>query len=233
MFKNTRRVNHSATDRGDRTRDHVLETALALFRERGFDETSMRDVAAAAQMAPGAAYYYFPSKQHLVLAYYERVQEEFAARLADTLGDERSLARRIELAMQLKLDTVGTDRRLLQAVFRHALDAASPLSVFGGETTAERERSIAAFALVLSRQKLPADLAAVAPRMLWLAHLLVLFLFLKDTSPAAAAARALIAPFAQTLSLLLRALSMPGLGALRRRSVDLSTRIGALLEQTS
>ena len=36
--------------------------ALGLFRKRGFHKTSMRDIARAAEMSPGAAYHYFPSK---------------------------------------------------------------------------------------------------------------------------------------------------------------------------
>ena len=45
------------TTKAEETRDRILDAALRLFRERGFAETTMRDVAAAAGVATGAAYY--------------------------------------------------------------------------------------------------------------------------------------------------------------------------------
>ena len=53
---------------GEQSRTNILETALRLFRERGFDETTMRDIASACGLSLGAAYHYFPSKEALVLA---------------------------------------------------------------------------------------------------------------------------------------------------------------------
>ena len=53
----------------EQTRRQVLDTALALFRKRGFEQTTMRDVAEAAGLSLGAAYYYFKSKEALVGAY--------------------------------------------------------------------------------------------------------------------------------------------------------------------
>ena len=50
------------------TREKILESALALFRERGFAEATMREIAARAGVAIGLAYYYFDSKDSIVLA---------------------------------------------------------------------------------------------------------------------------------------------------------------------
>jgi AcrR family transcriptional regulator len=46
----------------------LLTSALALFAERGFENTSMKDLAAAAGVAPGLAYHYFRSKEELLFA---------------------------------------------------------------------------------------------------------------------------------------------------------------------
>ena len=58
------------------TRAKILEAALELFREKGFAETSMREVAARAKVATGLAYYYFSSKDAIVLAFYQRAKDE-------------------------------------------------------------------------------------------------------------------------------------------------------------
>src|SRR6476469_10656324 len=81
----------TVTSKGEDTRDRIYNAALALFRERGFDATTMRDVAAAAGMSLGAAYHYFPSKDAIVLAYYDRVSREHARRVAAEAAPQKSL----------------------------------------------------------------------------------------------------------------------------------------------
>jgi len=48
-------------------REHIADTAAALFAERGFDAVSMADVARAADVSDQTVYNYFPSKPDLVL----------------------------------------------------------------------------------------------------------------------------------------------------------------------
>ena len=66
----------SSTKKSEETRARILEAALAVFRERGFSNATMREIAAQAQVASGAAYYYFDSKDAIVMAFYERSQDE-------------------------------------------------------------------------------------------------------------------------------------------------------------
>jgi AcrR family transcriptional regulator len=49
----------------------LLDSAARLFAERGYRETTIRDIAAAIDMLPGSVYYHFASKQELLLAVYE------------------------------------------------------------------------------------------------------------------------------------------------------------------
>src|SRR5919197_2117334 len=67
------------TPKGEQTRALILRTALDMFRERGYEETTMRAIAARAGVALGNAYYYFRSKEHLVQAFYARTHEEHLA----------------------------------------------------------------------------------------------------------------------------------------------------------
>src|SRR5258708_23952647 len=62
--------------RSEATQEQILDTAIGLFRKGGFDETTMREVASEAGVALGLGYHYFPSKEALVMAYYQRVQRE-------------------------------------------------------------------------------------------------------------------------------------------------------------
>ena len=61
------------------TRAKILEAALELFREKGFAETSMREVANRAKVATGLAYYYFASKDVIVHDFYQKAKDDLAS----------------------------------------------------------------------------------------------------------------------------------------------------------
>src|SRR5271170_6557780 len=124
MFKNV-----LSTGKGALTRRTIFDNALQLFRDNGLEATTMRDVAAKAGVALGAAYYYFPSKEAIIQSYYEIVQEEHTRRVRDALASRKmDLKQRIQLAMRSKLDIVENDRELLGLVFRYSGEPENPLS---------------------------------------------------------------------------------------------------------
>ncbi len=61
-------------------RDRVIEAALELASEGGYDAVQMRDVALSAQVALGTIYRYFSSKDHLLAAAQLELWQKQAAR---------------------------------------------------------------------------------------------------------------------------------------------------------
>src|SRR5215472_9700521 len=100
------------------TRAHILQTALDTFRTRGMDAATMREIAKAAGVALGAAYYYFPSKEAIVLAYYDSVQALHRKRVeAQMMEGSPNLVQRLQIAFHSKLDILRGDRKLLGTLF--------------------------------------------------------------------------------------------------------------------
>src|SRR5262245_51362071 len=124
--------------RGERTRQLVVETALRLFRERGFDRTTMRAVAAEAGLSPGNAYYYFPSKQHLVQHFYADIQTEHRRRSAEVLSASTSLARRLAGVLHAGFDTMAPYHDFAASFIKVTIDPGSPLSPFSEESAESR-----------------------------------------------------------------------------------------------
>ena len=170
------------TSKGEETRKQILEVAMGLFRQKGFHETTMRDVAAEAGMALGAAYYYFPSKEAIVASYYDFVQAEHRRRSREILGRENDLKSRLNGVVQAKLDIVGEDRRLLAALFRYGGDPSHPLSWFGPETRPHRESCMRTYAEAMAVEKLPEDVRQIAPLALWALDMGLLLYLLYDES---------------------------------------------------
>lgn len=181
MFKEEQR--EKRITKGDLTRERIFTVALNLFREKGFEGTTMREVAAAANMSLGAAYYYFASKEAIVLAYYEKVQEEHELRLAKLLPQCKDFRARVAAVMHSKLEILKDDRALMSALFRFFGNPRHPLSIFAPETRIFRSSAIAVMEQAIGDEKMPPDLREVAPQLLWVMHLGFLFYFIYDDSP--------------------------------------------------
>jgi AcrR family transcriptional regulator len=69
------------------TRERILDVALDLFVEHGFDGTSLRQIAEELGITKAALYYYFASKDDILMALHMRLHE-FGQEVIRTIGDE-------------------------------------------------------------------------------------------------------------------------------------------------
>ena len=170
-----------ATPKSEETRRLILAKAIALFRKKGLEGATMRDVAKAAGVALGAAYYYFPSKEALVFAYYAETQRVMEAKVAQYPAGE-SLRARLGRVMHDKLDAAAPDRKMLAAIVPRLANPRDPVSAFSTESADIRARSIAIFEQALAPEGLPEPTARILCEALWLFHLGALYVFLEDDS---------------------------------------------------
>jgi len=212
----------------EETRRQILDTALALFRERGFEETTIRDIASRAGLSLGAAYYYFKSKEAIVGAYYDYVQQEHLRRCREAFGRGGGLRDRLRAALHAKIDIVQEDRGLLRALFRYGGDPAHPLSWFGDASREQRQMSVAVFAEALEGERLPADVRDAAPTLLWTLHMGVLLYFLYDGTPNARRTRRLIDAAVDFVVDVRRLATSPLLRPMRRRVMGILSEAGLL-----
>ncbi|HYM60922.1 MAG TPA: TetR family transcriptional regulator [Thermoanaerobaculia bacterium] len=212
-----------STAKAEETRERILTAALTLFREHGFEKTTMRDIAAAAGVATGAAYYYFRSKEELVMAFYLRTAEEMRVVLPQELVKTNDLKRRLARIIHLKFEQFAEHRAFLGALFRSAVDPASPLSPFGDETSAIREESEAWFGQALdgASTSAPKELVPYLPRLLWLYQMGLILFWIYDRSHGQKRTAALVDGTLDLIVKSIRIAGLPLMGPLRRRAVHL------------
>jgi len=218
-----------ATPKAEETRERILDAALKLFRERGFDETTMRDIAASARVATGAAYYYFRSKEELVMAFYVRTADEARDLIPEEMARSRDLRKRIEAIIDLKLRQFAQHRRLMVALVRIGIDPRHPLSPFGDETRTMRDESIEFFRLAIADAKpaVPKDLVADLPRLLWLYLMGVILFWIFDESPQQRKTRVLLDGTLDLVVRLIQISSLPLMGPLRKRLLAIVRAVDA------
>lgn len=213
--------------KGEETRSQILETALDLFRERGYEETTMRAIADAAGVAVGNAYYYFKSKEHLIQAFYERTHQDHLAASREVLERERGLRERLVGVMQAKLDTIMPFHRFAGVLFKTAGNPLSPLNPFSDESQPIRQQSTALFAEVVTGAdvRLTPELTAELPNLLWVYHMGVVLYWIHDSSPDCARSYRLMH---RSVKLVLRLISLFQLPVLRPFLKELLIMVGAL-----
>jgi AcrR family transcriptional regulator len=210
-----------STDKGEQTRRHIFECALTLFRENGFDATTMQQVAARADVVKSAAYYYFPGKEAIIQAYYEAVQAEQERICSGVFARSKDLRARLASAMHTKFDLAKDDRKLLGVVFRYTGEPQHPLSCLGKGTTEIRRRATEIFRHAIAGERLPKDLEQLLPLALWALQMGLLVMFLYDESPGQQRTRRL-ADGALDLTLKLLALAkLPVLKPIRTKVLTL------------
>lgn len=219
---------NSKTKKGEETQRRVQEAALSLFREKGFDATTMRDVAAAAELSLGAAYHYFDSKEAIVMAYYNAVQDRHDALVRAQAAATNSLRERLRGAMRSKLEIVSGDRKMLGALLRFTGQPDHPLSFLGRGTRDIQLRSIATFATTLRGSDTAGDDLALEALALWAMHMGLLLYFVYDDSAGQAKTHRLAEGAVDLAVSALRLLRFPLLRPLRRRLAKLLDDAGLL-----
>jgi AcrR family transcriptional regulator len=74
------------------TRERLTRVAMALFLERGFEATTLDDIAAAADISRRSFFHYFASKEDVVFAWHEESTAALIAAVAARPSDESMLA---------------------------------------------------------------------------------------------------------------------------------------------
>jgi AcrR family transcriptional regulator len=215
--------------KSEETRARILEAALKVFRERGFARATMREIAAEAGVALGGAYYYFDSKDAIVMAFYERSQQEMTPALEAVLASARTLETRLRGIIEEKFTCFGPNRALLGALSAHT-DPEHPLSPFSRETAAIRDQDISFFARAVadSRVKLPPGIQPYLPRLLWLYQMGLILFWVYDRSPDQRRTKAL---FDKTLQMLLLTLKLAGFPLLRPMHRLAGDLLGVIYEE--
>jgi len=199
-----RTVSGMATStRGEQTRTAIVEAALRLFAENGYEATTMRAIAREAGVATGNAYYYYASKEELIREYFARHQAEHAAACRQVLAQETRLGRRIAGVLRALVDVLAPCRGFAAKLYWQA--AGPP--------------AIGLYAEVIdgARGRIPASARGRLPELLWLYSMGIVLFWAHDSSPGCVRTYRLIDSTAPIAARLVRLAWLPGLRSVPRQ----------------
>ena len=212
-----------STPKAEETGLRILDSALALFRQQGFDSATMRDIAEKAGVATGAAYYYYPSKDAIVMDFYQRSCAEMQPKIEAALEHANGLEVRLRELIRVKLVHFAPNRSVLRALLRNGADPKHPLSPFSAQTKEIRDIDIAWFRRILvdCGMRIPRDLEPSLPAVLWFFQMGVIFFWVIDESPHQARTARLLELAAKSVASLIRVSGIQFMRPLRKAALQL------------
>jgi AcrR family transcriptional regulator len=176
---------------GAAARQRLYVTAIRMIGERGYERTTLRDIADAAHVSVGLLYRYFPSKQAVIIALYDELSQDFAREAAGMKpGRWRD---RFLFALDTSLRVLKPHRAVLSALNPVLIgDPDDGVFAAGSAFSRLRVQRIFEDAVAGAIDAPTAPLAAALGRLLYLLHLAVLLWWLLDKSPRQRATGALV-----------------------------------------
>jgi AcrR family transcriptional regulator len=99
--------------RAARTREAIVGAAYALFAERGFQATTVDDIAARAEVAPRTFFRYFPTKEAVLFARAPQQRQHIASALAARPADEQPFASLVIVMSEFAEQLEGQHEQLM------------------------------------------------------------------------------------------------------------------------
>jgi AcrR family transcriptional regulator len=196
------------TPQGAAARERLYATAMRLIAARGYEATTLRDIAKEARVSVGLLYRYFPSKQAVVIALYDELSTAFA-RQADAMPAGKWRDRFI-FALRTSLSVLEPHRTALLAL-TPVLVGDPEEGIFSPSTAFSRIRVQRVFeaAVTGATDSPPQPLAESLGRLLYMVHLSVLLWWLLDKSAHQRATASLVSLTQQLLPSSALALRVP------------------------
>lgn len=213
-------ASESQSTKGERTRERLYQTAIQLFLTRGFEATTMRNIAETAECSLGLTYRYFRSKDDIVLALYRRSTLETST-AAENLP-RAPLATRFSALMHAKIDEVRPYRSLLQSIIGAAMSPQHPIGVLSDHNADIRALAQISFlqAVTGATDAPNAQQTRELGALFYAAHLGILLFWLYDKTPNQRATNEVIAFAADLLKIGRRLLRLPPFARLLTRLVQ-------------
>jgi len=209
------------TVQGMAARERLYKTAIRLITDRGYEATTLREIAKEANVSVGLLYRYFPGKQAVIIALYDELSADYA-RQAASLPAGRWRDRFI-FALEASVAVLQPHRTALRALIPVLIGDPAD-GVFAPATAFSRLRVQQVFEqAVAGASDAPRQpLAGALGRLLYLVHLSVLLWWLLDKTSKQRGTAALIALSQQLLPSAALALRLP---AVRRFVVSIDELI--------
>ncbi|HSB12651.1 MAG TPA: TetR/AcrR family transcriptional regulator [Blastocatellia bacterium] len=129
--------------RSRKTREKIIQAAIRLFRQRGYEKTTSNDIASEAGVSVGSFYAYFTDKRQLLLTIFDRLADELYKNIFDGLTPEHLFDSHLRSRIRQAVANTITDKQKHSGLHRVVCELLLKDNEFAARHKAVMERSIA------------------------------------------------------------------------------------------
>ena len=143
-------------ERSRARREQILDAAFHTFTRRGYRDTAVDEIAAAADTSKGGVYFHFPTKEAIFRELVRTTADRLAAKVEGAVAEQTEPIARADAALRTVLLTFAGHRTMARLLFVDAMGAGR---VFNAETNALHDR----FAAMIAPSRMPVSTTRPAP----------------------------------------------------------------------
>jgi AcrR family transcriptional regulator len=136
--------------RSKQTKEKIIQAAIHLFQERGYEKTTSNDIASAAGVSVGSFYVYFTDKRQLLLTIFDRLADEMFKHAFDSLRPEILFDTELRAGIRQAVANTVEDKQRMSGLHRVICELVLKDAEFAARQKALIERSLSKIREIIS-----------------------------------------------------------------------------------
>ncbi len=164
------------------TKSYIYEGAIELFSRKGFEKTTIRDLARELNISLGIVYYHFKSKDDILIHYFRVLHEKTVERVTEVLRSDASSAVKLKAVIEVNLGLLQENETITRDLINTISNISHPLSPFGSELQSYQIGAVELFRQALAKDHKPGDYLDHVAFLYWFYHLGLCLCWANDKS---------------------------------------------------
>src|SRR5512138_2813093 len=93
----------------EETRTSIINTAIDLFKKKGYYKASMDEIAEKVDVSKATLYNYFPDKGSILIAYFQSIVADYGNEMKSSLKNNQGIRAKLESLLDFKNQFFGND----------------------------------------------------------------------------------------------------------------------------
>ena len=105
----------------EETRLKLISVAMDLFKKKGFQNTTMEEIAEIGDVSKGTLYNYYQDKETILCAYFQRIFKDKRLEIVEALNKHKTIEGKLSSLLDMSKEVMGEDLGLSTIYFKHRL----------------------------------------------------------------------------------------------------------------
>lgn len=105
----------------EETRAIIIDCALSFFREKGFQETSMEEIAEKSDVSKGTLYNYFQDKESILVGYFQIIIAGYGKKTKESFLENKDIKSALYILLDFISDIFKNDKELAVVYFKYRI----------------------------------------------------------------------------------------------------------------